>query len=194
MTSQLPHRMRVMLVESDVGSGEEFRDGWTRRGHAVVSCNDEDGGPCRSVSRPSECPLRAHVDLAVLVSSESTTSGLNEMGFVCAKRHRVPTMTIDPEVADEESGLIESQATVARRRVEAAYAEAVQRRLPPGAATVSVHRLERRIVVDLCQADHDTDPHRRSFLADLARDAVRNHDPYVDVIDVCVTTAPTLVV
>lgn len=178
--------MRIMLVSSNESIHDRLSDRWTRDGHEVVACADVTGAPCRGVDAPGECPLRAHVDLAVLVTRTSSPASLADMGFVCAQRHRVATVTIDPVLAADELWQIEAEATAARHRLEADDALAVRRRLPH-ASTVTVRRRPRHIALAVEVADRCVDAKDRLAVADRVRQAVREHDAYVDVIDIVVT-------
>jgi hypothetical protein len=178
--------MRIMLVSSNEAIHDRLSDRWTRSGHEVVVCADETNEPCRGVAAPGECPLRAHVDLAVLVTPHSTASNLSDMGFVCARRHRVATVTIDPVLAADELWQIEAEASAAQRRLEADDALAVHRHLPHASA-VTVRRRPRHIALAVEVSAHFADATARLAVADRVRQAVREHDAYVDVIDIVVT-------
>jgi hypothetical protein len=184
--------MRLMLVAGNDDVRTRVRSNWEERGHEVLTCADDHGGPCRGVHAPHDCPLDRPVDLAVLVSTTAEASDLAEMGYVCAQRHRVPTVAIDPMLAADELWHIETETSQAIRRLEAEDAAAVAARLP-FPADVAVHRERVRLLVELrviAPADGPMSAKERLTLADLARDAIRAHDPYVSVIDVNVTDAP----
>lgn len=180
--------MRIMLVAPNEAIHERLTDRWSRDGHDVVSCTDAAGGPCRGVASPEACPLHAHVDLAVLVARSSAPSTLAEMGFVCAQRHRVATVTIDPVLAADELWHIESETSSAKHRLESDDASAVHERLPE-ATSVGVSRHPRRVAVEVLLSSSEPDAKDRLAIADRARQAIRAHDPYIDVIDVSVTCA-----
>ena len=180
--------MRILLASRNETIHDRLTDRWTRDGHDVVVCADEMGDPCRGVRTPDECPLQSHVDLAVLVSTSSTPSGLAEMGFVCAQRHRVATVTIDPVLAADELWHLESERSSAQRRLEAEDAQAVRERLLD-ATTVTVHRGPRRVAVEVRVSTPLADGKERLAVADRVRQAIRARDAYVDVIDVSVSSA-----
>ena len=176
--------MRTLLVESEVGLGTTVRAALEREGHDVVTCTDADGGPCRSIAAPGECPMEAHTDLAVLVTSRRGTRSLSEMGAVCAQRRRVPSIQVDPATVGDDFPSLASRATIAVRLTEASYAQAVRKHLPIGAAEVAVVRSPRKVTVHLGGFADDVDAQRKAFLVDKAREAVRLFDPHVAVIDV----------
>lgn len=179
-----------MLVTASDEVREQLRHKWADAGHDVVMCVDDDGkGPCRGVREPSRCPLRRPVDLAVLVSRSTAPTDLAEMGAVCARRHRVPMVSIDPVLAADELWHVETETDAAMRQLQADDAHAVLERLPYP-AEVSVFRAPTRLAVDIRCLDDPSrgsaslDAKQRLALADLARAAIREHDPYVAVIDV----------
>lgn len=148
-------------------------------------CNDDAGGPCRSIREPATCPLHSQPDLAVLISRELSPSVLGEMGFVCALRHRVPTVTIDPVRVADELWRIEPEMALARRHVELEDARVVREHVP-NVGSVAVHRQKGHVAVEVRPLGQLTDPKARLSLADRTREAIRDHDPYVSVIDVSV--------
>jgi hypothetical protein len=187
--------MRLMLVTGSDEVREQLRGKWSAAGHDVVMCVDDDGaGPCRGVREPARCPLREPVDLAVLVSRSAVPTELSEMGAVCARRHRVPMVTIDPVLAADELWHVETETSAAMHQLQADDARAVRERLPYP-AEVAVFRQPTRLAVEVrCTADPAAGPLRldakqRLAIADLARAAIREHDPYVPVIDVNVVAA-----
>jgi hypothetical protein len=188
--------MRLMLVAGSDEVREQLRDKWSAAGHDVVMCVDDDRtGPCRGVREPSRCPLRQPVDLAVLVSRSAVPTELAEMGAVCARRHRVPMVTIDPVLAADELWHVETETSAAMHQLQADDARAVRERLPYPAEVV-VFRQPTRLAVEVrCSTADQTgapvrlDAKQRLAIADLARAAIREHDPYVPVIDVNVVDA-----
>lgn len=180
--------MRILLASRNEAIHERLSDRWTQDGHDVVVCADGIGDPCRGVRAPDQCPLRTHVDLAVLVSTSSSPSGLAEMGFVCAQRHRVATVTIDPVLAADELWHLESERSSAQGRLEADDARAVHEWLP-NATDITVRRRPRQIAVEVLLPTPIADAKERLVVADRARQAVRARDAYVDVIDISVMHA-----
>jgi hypothetical protein len=183
-----------MLVTGNDEVREQLRGRWLAAGHDVVTCVDDDGkGPCRGVREPSRCPLRQPVDLAVLVSRSAVPTELAEMGAVCARRHRAPLVTIDPVVAADDLWHVETESPAAMQVLQADDARVVRDRLPCR-AEVTVFRQPARLAVEVrCVADPSSssrplDAKQRLAIADLARAAIREHDPYVPVIDVNVVT------
>ncbi|MGZ4772813.1 MAG: hypothetical protein ACXV3B_09045, partial [Ilumatobacteraceae bacterium] len=121
--------MDVLLIESSPGIATSLQHRLIRDGHEVVSCNDSQGGPCRGVERNESCPLDQHVDIAVLARERDTEPSLNEMGSVCALRHRVPLVTLYPGDEFGPGPSTEVAAAVARRELEAGYVAAIRRPL-----------------------------------------------------------------
>jgi hypothetical protein len=105
----------------------------------------------------------------------------------------VPVVEVDPaSPADDLPDLPDLTVTnaLAKRRVESAYAGAVRRELGDLPVIVDVHREPTRIHASIqVPAAHDT-PQRISAVADRARKALREHDPYVGTIDVSVSCYP----
>ena len=182
--------MKLLLIESTPGTATAIAGDLVANGHQVLSCNDEHGGPCRGIAHHAECPLDGHVDLAIVAREPGAQRTLNEMGSVCAARHRVPTVEVDPQhPADDLPDLTVANA-LAARKVEAAYAQAVRNELGTVPALVDVRREPTRIVVNVqVPAAYDT-ASGLSAVADRARKAVREHDPYVSGIDINVVCYP----
>lgn len=182
--------MKLLLIESAPGNAAIIAGELVANGHEIVACTDDHGGPCRGASHHDECPLEGHVDLAILAREPGSPRTLAEMGSVCATRHRVPLVEVDPQhPADDLPDLTVANA-LARRKVEAAYAQAVRNELGAVPALVDVRREPTRIVATVqVPASFDT-PAKRSMVADRAREAVREHDPYVAAIDVSVVCYP----
>ena len=180
--------MELLLVEAQPGKALLLRDRLTAAGHHVESCTDEDtGGPCRSVSVGVECPLRRHVDLAVVARGEGVDDSLFEMGAICAERHRVPVMCIDPAEPDALDQ-IRVAAASGKDRLEARYAAEVRSALSEhGVITVEAERQPDRVHVTVGVLASDA--RARAAVADRVREVVRRFDRYVSTIDVSVTTA-----
>lgn len=182
--------MKVLLIESVPKQANELNKQLVAEGHEVVHCADNYGGPCRGVDNHAECPLERSVDLAILTREEEAPHTLAEMGSVCAHRHRVPMVIVDPRQLADELPNATVAAAIANRSVESGYAAAVRRELAQLPTVVDVRRLDDSVVVHLqLPASQDT-PAARSAAADRARFAVRTHDPYVQHIDISVSCFP----
>jgi hypothetical protein len=156
----------------------------------VVSCTDDHGGPCKGIQIHRNCPLESKVDMAILTREPGTPRTLAEMGSVCARRHRVPLVEVDlSDVADDLPSVAVASA-LANRRIEAAYATAVRHALGHLPALVDVHREHDLVHVNVQVPAGMASPAQRSAVADRARHAVREHDPFVRAIDVVVVTYP----
>ena len=75
-------------------------------------------------------------------------------------------------------------------KAEGAYAQAVRHALGGGPALVDVRREPTRIVASVQVPASHGSPAGMSAVADRARKAVREHDPYVGSIDVNVVCYP----
>jgi hypothetical protein len=181
--------MRILLVADDTDDALAVEQTLSAEGHVVESCNDEFGGPCRGVDHLQVCPLEGHVDLAVIARSGNVRRGLGEMGSVCASRHRVGVVEIDPSEPRLEA--TEVLAATAERAACHEYERAILRTLRASGHAdgvyVTVHRstgrVEVRLVVEATTYD-DMSDQQRAGLADRVRDATRVHDPFTRVIDV----------
>ncbi len=180
--------MEVLLIESSPGVAATLQRRLMRDGHDVISCNDADGGPCKGVESDASCPMTQHVDVAILARERDVTPSLNEMGSVCAKRHRVPLVTLYPGDEFGPGASTEIAAAVARREIEAGYVAAVRRGLGHDAGDITVLREHQRIHVALSVGEPRT-AEEMSSMADRARKAVRDHDSHTPVIDVSVVVA-----
>jgi hypothetical protein len=177
--------MDVLVIESSPGIAATLEHRLVRDGHEVISCNDSHGGPCRGVESNDACPLANHIDVAILARQRGAVPSLNEMGSVCALRHRVPLVTLYPGDEFGPGPSTEIAAAVARREVEAGYAAAVRRQLRHGVRDIAVLRDHQRVHVTLTIAE-SMSALTISRLSNRARQAVREHDRYVPVIDVSV--------
>jgi hypothetical protein len=177
--------MDVLVIESSPGIATTLQHRLVRDGHEVISCNDSHGGPCRGVESNEACPMTSHIDLAILARERGAAPSLNEMGSVCALRHRVPMVTLYPGDEFGPGASTEIAAAVARREVEAGYAAAVRRQLRHGVQDVSVSREHQRVHVTLTIAE-SMSALTISRLSNRARQAVREHDRNARVIDVSV--------
>jgi len=182
--------MRLLLIESTAGNATAIGEHLAAAGHDVVACTDEHGGPCRGVDRQADCPLEQHIDLTIVARESGAARSLAEMGSVCAARHRVPTVEVDPRQIDDELPSVRVASAMAKRATELGYATVVLEELSHLPALVDVDRTPHRIHVKVqVPASHDT-PQKLSAIADRARHAVRQHDPYVNCIDVSVDCYP----
>jgi len=183
--------MRLLLIESAPGNAHQIRADLLHEGHDVLSCDDGHGGPCRGVDHHEDCPLERHVDMAIVARTQSDAHTLAEMGSVCAQRHRVPLVEVDPfDVADDMPSVAVANA-LATRRVEATYAAAVRAELRHLAAIVDVRRAPNRIHATVqVPASQGATGQQVAAIADRARHALREHDQFVGQIDVAVCTYP----
>ena len=177
--------MDVLLIESSPGIATSLQHRLIRDGHEVISCNDLHGGPCRGVESSEACPLDHHVDIAVLARERGATPSLNEMGSVCALKHRVPLVTLYPGDEFGPGASTEVAAAIAQREVEAGYVAAVRRQLGHIVGDITVVREHNRIHVTLTIAEV-ADAQAISMIADRARHAVREHDRHTPVVDISV--------
>ncbi|HTH06077.1 MAG TPA: hypothetical protein VL916_09410 [Ilumatobacteraceae bacterium] len=182
--------MKLLLVESTPGNAAVIARELADNGHELVSCTDEHGGPCRGLIDPHACPLESHVDLAIVTRSPDSPRTLAEMGSICARRHRVPTVEVDPDAPADDLPDLTVTVAVKTRRVEAAFAQSVRQSMPEVPALVDVHRQPSRIVATVHVPERYDTPTGLSMVADRARHAIREHDPFVPTIDVNVVTYP----
>lgn len=182
--------MKLLLIESVPGQAHEIRDNLLAEGHDIVTCHDDKGGPCRGTDHHESCPLEEHVDLAIVTRAADAPHTLDEMGGVCAHRHRVPSIEVDPANVADELPSVEAATALAARRVDAGYAMAVRQELGDLPALINVDRHVDRIHVHVQLPASAATPAKVSHAADKARAAVRRHDPYSSVVDISVTTYP----
>jgi hypothetical protein len=182
--------MKLLLIESTPGNASTIERDLRAEGHDVVNCADEHGGPCKGVQQHHDCPLEQHIDLAIVAREPNSARTLDEMGSVCAQRHRVPMVEVDPsDVADDLPSVAVANA-LATRRVEAGYAAAVRHELNHLPALVEVRRETECVHVTVQLPVSMATIEKSSYAADRARHAVRQHDPFVKAIDVAVITYP----
>jgi hypothetical protein len=182
--------MKLLLIESTPGNATAIESDLVADGHEVVTCTDQHGGPCRGVDHHADCPMEHHIDMAIVARTPGSEHTLAEMGSVCASRHRVPLVEVDPsDVADDLPSVAVANA-LATRRVEASFAAAVRQELGHIAAIVDVKRETDRIHVTVQVPASEGSPARLSAVADRTRHAVREHDQFVRGIDVAVVTYP----
>ena len=182
--------MKLLLIESTPGNASEIGANLVADGHEVVTCADEQGGPCRGISQHADCPMEGHIDLTIVAREHDAAHTLAEMGSVCATRHRVPVVEVDPSQVDDELPSVMVASAVAKRAVEAGYATAIRHELQHIPALVDVERTPGRIHVSVQVPTSEGAPQKLSAVADRARHAVRSHDPYVNGIDVSVICYP----
>jgi hypothetical protein len=183
--------MDVLLIESTPGIATSLQHRLIRDGHEVISCTDSHDGPCRGVESNAACPMDQHIDIAVLARERGAAPTLNEMGSVCALRHRVPLVTLYPGDEFGPGSSTEVAAAVARREVEAAYAAVIRREIGHAVDDITVLREHQRIHVTLTISS-PADAQSIGMLADRARHAVREHDSHTPVVDVSVVLAEPL--
>jgi hypothetical protein len=184
--------MRLLLIESTPGTGAALETDLRQHGHEVVSCNDDHGGPCRGVEHHRACPMEEHIDMTIVARSgpRGDERSLNEMGAVCSSRHRVPMVEVDTSDPTGEMPSLAVASALATRRIEAAYVEAVRGELGTVPAMVDVRREPSRVHATIQIPQRDGTQSRLSAVADRARHALREHDPFVSCIDVSVVTYP----
>jgi hypothetical protein len=180
--------MQVLLIESSPGVAATIERRLVRDGHHVLSCNDSNGGPCRGVESHDLCPMGQHIDVAVLAREHDAAPSLNEMGSVCAHRHRVPLVTLYPGDEFGPGIATEIDAAVARRRIEARYAAAVRHELGHSVDDIIVHREHQRIHVTV-SVTPATARDTIAAITDRVRQAVRQYDATTPVIDISVVLA-----
>ena len=182
--------MKLLLIESTPGNAEEIGADLIAEGHEVVTCADEHGGPCRGTGQHVDCPMESHIDLTIVAREQGSVHTLAERGSVCATRHRVPMVEIDPRQVADELPSVKVANAVAKRAVEAGYATAIRHELGHLPALVEVERTPGRIHVSVQVPSSEGSAQKLSAVADRARHAVRAHDPYVSGIDVSVVCYP----
>ena len=142
--------MRLLLIESTPGNATEIGAHLAADGHEVVTCTDDHGGPCRGATHHVACPMEQHIDLTIVAREAGSVRTLAEMGSVCATRHRVPLMEVDP--GQEGLPSVAVAQAVAGRAVAAGYATAIRHELAHLPALVDVHRSpdQIQVTVDPC--------------------------------------------
>ena len=125
--------MKILLVADHPDDARTVEASLLGDGHSVTTCNDRSGGPCRGVEHLDDCPLESSVDLAVVARSPHGRRGIEEMGSVCAARHRVGVVEIDPSVPDDRS--IYDLADAAEHDICRGYTATVERRSANRSAT-----------------------------------------------------------
>jgi hypothetical protein len=182
--------MDVLVIESSPGIATTLQHRLTRDGHEVISCNDSHGGPCKGVEANQSCPMEQHIDIAILAREFAAEESLNEMGSVCARRHRVPLVTLYPGDEFGPGTSTEVAVAVARREVEAQYAAAIRRHLRHGVEDIVVQRDHQRIHVTITVGT-TMSAQTIGRVADRTRQAVRDYDAHTPTIDVSIVRAET---
>jgi len=165
-------------------------------GHDVHPCHDRGWG---CVGMDGQCPLDDDaVDVAVTVAEPG--GRFDPQGVACAHRARIPIVAVgatpdDPVLAyvvanvpHGDSSVVvamEAAAKDATGHRKAIKSALMTHRRPDECLHVSVERDARRIDVMVVANADDT---RAAALADVARAAVREYDPHVNVIDVSVVS------
>jgi hypothetical protein len=179
--------MKILLVANHPDDAMAVEQALTSVGHTIATCHDDHGGPCRGVDHLEECPLESSVDLAVIARSPETPRGLDEIGAVCAARHRVGVVELDPRNAADSSLYDLADAAEARlcREYEASVATTLRETSPLTPLGVTVRRHDRDVRVRL-ELDVRVTPLEMTALADRARAGVRRYDRFARTIDVSV--------
>ncbi len=163
-------------------------------GHVIDACHDRSWG---CVGMDGVCPLDGHaIDVAVAVAEPG--GRFDPQGIACAHRARIPIVAVGATEADPVLDYVvanvghdddtvvaalEAAATDASGH-RAAIVDALRDHVRPDEMMhVSIERTARTIDVLLVTT---ADPTRSAALADVARAAVRAHDPHINVIDVSV--------
>lgn len=175
--------MKLLLIESSPGIAREISDHLTAEGHHLLTCHDDFGAPCKGVYQGGDCPVEQHIDLTILARDPQAARTFEEMGSVCATRHRIPMVEVDPR-SEVPPAIV--AAAVATRAEMAGYANAIRLDLGDLPAIVEVERDDNRIHVTVQVPQEQGSPQALSAVADRARQAVRLRDPFVKIIDVSV--------
>ena len=178
--------MKLLVLESEQDLARDVTIALARAGHQIATCTDRDSdSPCRSIDEPFACPLDHPTDLAIVVRPAGSGDSLREMGAVCAERHRVPVVHVEPASGDLER-TIRAAAAAGKDRNEAACAAAVRNALADERPRVEVGREHDRTWVNIAlPADHADAV--VWAITGRAREAVRRYDPFVKAIDISVT-------
>jgi hypothetical protein len=186
--------MKILLVADDPRDALAVERHLVAEGHAVATCHDAAGAPCRGVHHLDDCPLASPVDLAVVARAPLAPRSLGEMGAVCAARHRVGVVEIDPaRLGDPRSAPdLYELADLAERDVceqgERAVVGAIEPTLLGRPAVAIVRRSDRdlRVRVELA---FDATPAEVALIADRARAGARDWNRAARVIDVSVNVS-----
>lgn len=153
--------MKLLLIESTPGNANEINASLLADGHEVVTCADEHGGPCRGIDRHVECPMESHIDLTIVAREAGSAHTLAEMGSVCATRHRVPMVEVDPQQVDDElpSVVVANALRQARRRSRLRSCHPPRAGPPAGAGRCGTHPRPR--------ARHGAGPRQRGLATEV---------------------------
>jgi hypothetical protein len=179
--------MKILLVANHPDDAMAVEQALTSVGHTIATCHDDHGGPCRGVDHLEECPLESSVDLTVIARSPETPRGLDEIGAVCAARHRVGVVELDPSRVADTSLYDLADAAEARlcSEYEASVTATLRETSPLTPLGVTVRRHDRDVRVRL-ELDVRVTPLEMTALADRARAGVRRYDRFARTIDVSV--------
>ena len=179
--------MKILLVANHPDDARSVESALTEAGHTITTCTDAQGGPCRGVSQLDSCPLESSVDVAVVARSPHSHRGLEEMGAICAARHRVGVVEIDASCPDDQS--IYDLSDAAERAIchdyERTVVATLREVMPDDFLDVQVRRHDRDVHVWVTVAPSATSL-EITAVADRARAGVRRHDHFAQVIDVSV--------
>jgi hypothetical protein len=134
--------------------------------------------------------MEQHIDVAILARERGAEESLNEMGAVCARRRRVPLVTLYPGDEFGPGVSTEVVVAVARREVEARYAAAIRRHLRRGVEDIMVQRDYQRVHVTLT-VERTMSAQTIGRVADRARQVVRDYDAHTPTVDVSIVRAET---
>lgn len=164
-------------------------------GHAVGACHDDSWG---CVGMDGACPLDTTEGVDVAVAVADPSGRFDVQGIACVHRARIPIVAVGATATDPvldyvvtnlphgDPSVLTAMEAAAGHAVghRVAIEDALRDRLEPGeAVTVTVERRSQCIDVMLVS---EADGRRAAAFADAARGAVRQFDPYVDVIDVSI--------
>jgi hypothetical protein len=179
--------MKILLVANHPDDARSVESALTEAGHSITTCNDDQGGPCRGVSQLDSCPLESSVDVAVVARSPHSHRGLEEMGAICAARHRIGVVEIDASCPSDQS--IYDLSDAAERAIchdyERTIMSTLREAMPDDFLEVEVRRHDRDVQVLVTVAPGAT-THEITAVADRARAGVRRHDHFAQRIDVSV--------
>lgn len=177
--------MKILLVANHPDDAQAVEHALVAEGHSVATCHDERGGPCRGVSSPESCPLETSVDLTVIARSPEQHRGIDEMGAICAARHRIGVVEIDPNAPSEVPLYELADAAEDRicREYERSVLDTIREIQPDLPLQVSVRRHDRDVRVRI-QLQTDAGTLETTAIADRARAGVRRHDRFAQVIDI----------
>lgn len=198
--------MRVLLIESSPGVGEEAAAALSHAGHEVLGCYESGSAfPCKGVDAAG-CPLdEGVVDAALLVRNTAGSAPTpHESGVRCALRRTVPLAL----AGDGDLGLYQEHSTVSTpglSEVVSSVQLAVRLGLMPIAdaargalirvlashgletdqADATVKRCDSTLTITL-QPGVPLDTHLAETASVRALAAVRGLDPQATIIDVAV--------